>query len=278
MNTSRRIIIVLTIIVIAWYLGLSNLAQIMGTCLDGACGLSTGEVVVSLAIPLAFFALPMMLEVILYRKRLPAALSNIGLTRFSLTGVRLAAIILTLLIAFFSPFSPLTQSPLSLQLTWLWLLLSVMLNNGLAEETVMRRFVFRHLCEGRPFWRAATLSTLCFAGYHLPLIFTTGPMIGIIGVALAIPTGFVTAYIYERGNNTLWGTALFHTVYNSLILVVAFATQLQPVPISLYLASAIAMAIILVTWAYRHQHYERREARAIHEADLQAVWKESCRA
>ena len=74
---------------------------------------------------------------------------------------------------------------------------------------MMRGFVFRHLREGRPFWHAAALSTVYFAAYHIVLIFTAGPLIGIIAVIIAIPAGLLTAYIYERGITPSGGQGCF---------------------------------------------------------------------
>jgi membrane protease YdiL (CAAX protease family) len=251
MSTSQQFFIRLALIVIVWYLGLSYLPQIVGTCFDGACGFGAGEILLSFAVPLAFIVTPLVLEMVLYRKAPAQALSDIGLTRISSTGIRLTALFLLPLVVFYPLYSLLTRTPLVLQPGWLWLMLGILLNNGLAEETMMRGFVFRHLREGRTFWRAAALSTLFFAGYHLPLLLTAGVTIGVFAVVLAIPTGFVTAYIYERGRNTVWSTALLHVVYNGLAVAFVFPPDVQPMATSLYLLVGIAMSIILLVWAYR---------------------------
>jgi membrane protease YdiL (CAAX protease family) len=172
-------------------------------------------------------------------------------TRFERTGVRVAAIYLLPLLAFYPIFSLVTNTPLALQPGWQWRVLSALVVNGLVEETMMRGFVFRHLREGRPFWRAAALSTVYFAGYHLPLIFSAGLTVGIISVVIAIPTGLLTAYSYERGNNTIWGPALLHAVYNGLAFVFIFPAETQPIATSLYLLIGILVSSILLVVAYR---------------------------
>jgi membrane protease YdiL (CAAX protease family) len=250
-------------------LGLSYLPQIVGTCFDGECGFSIGEIIVSVVIPLTFFAMPLALEMFLYKKRLSNALRDFGLTRFNWKGIRLTLIFLLPLIALYPLFALLTNTPLLLRPAWQWFILGVVLNNGLAEETMMRGFVFRHLREGRTFWRAAAWSTVFFAGYHLPLLLTAGVMIGIFAVVLAIPTGFVTAYIYERGNNTIWSTALLHAMYNGLAIVFVFPADVQPIVTSLYLVVAILMSIILLIWAYRAR-YGRVEAHALQPSHVRA--------
>lgn len=261
MSASRQLFIRLAIIVIVWYVGLSYLPGIIGTCLDGECGFSVGEIIMSLAIPLAFFALPVVLEMVLYKKGLSEALSDIGITRFDWTGIRIAAVFLLPLLVFFPLFSLLTNTPLATRPNWQWFIVSALLTNGLAEETMMRGFVFRHLREGRPFWRAAALSTVYFAAYHLVLIFTAGVLFGVIGALIAIPTGFFTAYLYERGKNTIWASALLHAVNNALVYIFVFPTDIQPSTTVLYLAVGFILSIIIVVWAYRGR-YGRMEAQA----------------
>jgi membrane protease YdiL (CAAX protease family) len=264
MALSRQLFIRLAIIVIVWYVALAFLPQVLGTCLDGACGFSLGEIIVSFAVPLAIIALPVLLEMRLYGKNLSQALSDIGLTRFSWTGIRSAALYLLPLLLFFPLFSLLTNTPLTIQPNWQWLILNVLLVNGLAEEIMMRGFVFWHLREGRPFWRAAALSTVYFAAYHVVLIFIAGPLIGIIAVVIAIPAGFLTAYIYERGNNTIWGSALFHSLYNAPAFVFAFLPEVQPIASSLYLVVGILVSTLVLVRAYR-AGYGRTEAQAFRQ-------------
>jgi membrane protease YdiL (CAAX protease family) len=252
--TSGRQYVGLAIVVLVWYLGLSYLPQVIGTCLFGRCDYTAGELVATFAIPLAFAAVPVVLEVLLYRKGLARALSDIGVTRFSWTGIRLALAYLLPLVCYFPLFSLVSNVPLALKPTWPWHVCQAVLTNGLAEETMMRGFVFRHLREGRAFWLAAALSTVYFAGYHLPLIVTEGVLVGVIGVLVAVPTGLLTAYIYERGANTIWGSALLHAGNNALIFVVAFPPEVQPIATSLYLVLGIVVATALLVWAYRGRY------------------------
>jgi membrane protease YdiL (CAAX protease family) len=246
-TTSRQFSVRLAVIVIVWYVGLTYLPQIVGTCFD--------------AIPLAFIALPPLLEMLLCKKNLSRALSDIGLTRFRWTGIRITVIYLLPLLFFHPMFALLTNSPLTTQPNWQWRLLNVLLINGLAEEIMMRGFVFRHLREGRLFWRAAAGSTLYFAAYHLPLILIAGPLVGIIAVVIAIPAGFFMAYIYERGNNTIWGPALAHAVYNGLAFVFVFPADIQPMATSLYLVVGIIISTLILVFAYR-AGYGRRDSQS----------------
>lgn len=241
----------LAILVVGFYIGLTYLPQILGTCLDAECGFSVSEIVVSMAVPLVFIALPVLLEMVIYRKGLSQALSDIGVTRFSWTGIRLAIVFLIPLMAFFPILSLLTNSPVTLQTGWEWQLLRVILVNGFAEEILMRGFVFRHLRTGRSFWRAAALATAYFALYHLPLVVAEGVVVGSIAVVIAIPLGFLTAYVYERGHNTIWGPILVHVGINGLVMLLVFTSDVQPLAGTLYLLVGIAASTGMLVYAHR---------------------------
>src|SRR5262245_25413875 len=101
------------------------------------------------------------------------------------------------LFAFFPVFAAVTRQTLAIQPNWFGLTARAVLNNDINEEIMMRGFVFRHLREDHTLWRAAALSTVYFAAYHIPLIAISGPLIGAIAVVIAVPTGLLTAYVYE---------------------------------------------------------------------------------
>lgn len=260
MTNTTKFFIGMAIAVIVFYVGLTFLPQLVGTCLDGVCGFTTGEIILSFVFPLAFIALPIVLEMILYRKGLAQSLSDIGITRFSWTGVWIAIVYSIPLIAFFPIFSRLTNTSVTTQPNAGWMLLNIILVNGFAEEIMMRGFVFRHVREGRPFWRAAAIATAYFSAYHFPLILTAGAVVGIIGIVISIPTGFITAYSYERGNNTIWGPVLLHGMTNGLAILFAFTGDIQPAASSLYLLVGILASTVILVRAYR-SGYERTAAK-----------------
>ena len=226
-----------------------------------------GRIFVSLAIPLAIVALTVLLEMQLYHKDLAQALRDIGFTRLGWPGVRIALIYLLPLLCFYPLFALLSHTPLATQPNWQWLVLNALLVNGLAEESMMRGFVFRHIREGRPFWRAAAISTLYFAAYHLVLIVTAGPLVGIMGVIIAIPAGFFMAYIYERGGNSLLGPALAHAVYVGLNFVFAVSPEIFPLATSLYLVAGILVSTTILVLAYR-SGYQRQPRPAIRQSAM----------
>lgn len=264
MSTTRKFYAYLAIIVFSFYLGLTFLPQAIGTCMDGECGFSVWEIVVSFAVPLAFIVFPVLLEMVLYRKGLTQALSDIGITRFSWTGIRIAIIYLLPLIAFFPLVALLTNSPITMRTHWEWLVVNILLVNGLAEEILMRGYVFRHLREERPFWRAATLSTVYFALYHFPIIITQGIVVGSVAVVLAIPLGYLTAYIYERDKKTVWGPGLLHFGNNGLVMLLVLPDDIQPIASSLYMLLGIIVSGLMLMRAYR-SGFGREQSHPTHE-------------
>jgi membrane protease YdiL (CAAX protease family) len=251
MGQQQRQLLTFAALIGLWYLPTFFLPKAVDTCLDGNCGFSPFDLAVTFLVPLVLFAIPVVLEVLLYRKGLRRALSDIGVTRFSFSGLVPALIYLFPLVLFFPIFSLTTNQTPSLSPAWPWLVLSAFLINGLVEEPMMRGFVFRHFRESRSFWRAATLSTAYFAAYHLVLILTDGPIVGVIAVVIAIPTGFLTAYAYEVGDNTVWGPVLLHAGTNALAFTVAYPSDVQPLATSLYLLVGVISAGAVILGAFR---------------------------
>jgi membrane protease YdiL (CAAX protease family) len=251
MTRTPKFSITLAIIVIGFYLGLTYLPQIAGTCMDGECGFSVVEILLSFSLPLAFIALPVVLEMVLYHKGLMQALNDIGITRFNRTGIYIAVLYLLPMAVFFPILSLLTNALMAVRPGWEWLLINIILVNGFAEEILMRGFVFRHLRKERSFWQAAALSTVYFAAYHLPLILSQGVIIGSIAVVIAIPLGFLAAYTYERGTSTIWGPGLLHIGNNGLVMLIVLPADVQPAASALYILLGIAVSTVMLVWAYR---------------------------
>jgi hypothetical protein len=116
-----------------------------------------------------------------------------------------------------------------------------------------------------PIDRCDGVYTLYFAGYHLPIILSSGLVIGIMAVITAIPIGFFTAYIYERDNNTIWGPGLLHVINNGLVMLLVFPDDVQPATSSLYLLLGIAVSTLMLVRAYRGG-YGRTTARTLSES------------
>jgi membrane protease YdiL (CAAX protease family) len=123
--------------------------------------------------------------------------------------------------------------PVALRPDWFWLLIGVVLVNGVTEEVIHRAFVFGHLRHGRSFVTAAAISATIFAGQHLYLIFTIGSTAGLASVLLAALLAFPLAYMFEHGGNSIGAPVILHTSSNAPMMIVALpdafiATALLP--------------------------------------------------
>jgi membrane protease YdiL (CAAX protease family) len=246
-SLSRRIHVLLVVAVTIWYLGSTYLPQAVGSCLEGPCSPTPLRVALSLLIPLAMACVPLLIEVLIFRRTWSQALRDIGITRWHRGGFPLALLYLLPLLAFYPFLAAATGQTLALQAGWPGRAAALVLNNGINEETMMRGFVFRRLRQDRPFWNAAALSTVYFAAYHVPLILTAGALVGMIGVLIAIPTGLLLACIYERGDRTIWASALAHAGTNAAPMLFILAPEQQGLATSLYLGTSILVSTALLS-------------------------------
>lgn len=96
----------------------------------------------------------------------------------------------------------------------------MLLQGGVAEETVFRGFLFRRFREARPFWRAALISAGPFIAVHLLLFATMDFAVALAAVLLAVAISFPLAWLFERAGNSVWPPALVHGVVQVGIKVI----------------------------------------------------------
>jgi membrane protease YdiL (CAAX protease family) len=104
---------------------------------------------------------------------------------------------------------------------WPWLIPGLFAQAGIAEETLFRGYLYRHLREGRTFWRAAVVATVPFTVVHLILFLTLPWPIALASVLLAAAVGFPLAYLFEAGGRTIWAPALVHFTIQGAIKIIS---------------------------------------------------------
>jgi len=200
----------------------------------------------SAAACLATAVCAVLVVLVLWRVPVRSAPVALGLGRPALPGLVVAAAVAVLCVAGYLLFTPLTGRPLGTPPGWLGLLLGVFLFNGVAEELAWRGYVFGALREGRTFWRAVLLSMPLLALTHVPIVLSSGLLVGIVAMVVAAVTTLPFAYLYELGGRTIWAPALVHAaidVFRALTVDPA-----DTVVFSLYV-SAIALVVPLVAFA-----------------------------
>jgi membrane protease YdiL (CAAX protease family) len=130
----------------------------------------------------------------------------IGFGRPNPRAVLVAAIIGLVMLAFFPIFSLITGAHITLKPNWLWILVGAIALNGIGEETLFRGYVFGGLRReaGMSFRQAAFISMIIFAAVHLFLFVGNPFFVGFLGTLIAVSAAFPMAYLFERGNNTMW--------------------------------------------------------------------------
>jgi len=148
-------------------------------------------------------------------------LQVIGFGRPNPRAVLVAAIIGLVMLAFFPTFSLLTGAHINLKPNWLWILVGAIVLNGIGEETLFRGYVFGGLRReaGMSFRQAGFISMIIFAAVHL-LLFVGNPFfVGFLGTLIAVSAAFPMAYLFERGNNTIWAPVVLHVATHAIRFV-----------------------------------------------------------
>lgn len=153
--------------------------------------------------------------------------------------LEIAILLAFVMVAFIPIYAATTKADIHLQDNWPWILLGVITGVGITEETLFRGFVFNFLRGDRPFWRAATLSMIFFGAMHLLLLFWLPIPIAIAAILLAIISAYPTAYLFEKGNKTIWPSAILHSA--------ALATNLFVIPTDITVSfSLMWIGIVLI--------------------------------
>jgi len=144
--------------------------------------------------------------------RVPAAL---GLGRPAGRAVVVALLVGGLVIATFLVGAALLGIQLRLRPEWPAVLLAALIFHGIAEELVWRGYAFARIREHRTFWRAVLLSIPLIAATHVPIILTSGWLVGGLALVSAAVTCLPLAYLWERGHRTIWPPAIVHGLIGS---------------------------------------------------------------
>ena len=178
----------------------------------------------------AILAAVLLTAVVVERIRRPASIPDVlrrlGLSRPGGRALAVAAAVATLVVLVFPVTGALSGTAISLRPDWPWLVIGVFAFHGLAEELVWRGFAFRRLREGRSFRAAVAWTMPLIAVAHVPIVFTSGPAVGLGAMAVAAVTSVPFAYLYETGLRTIWAPAVVHTAIDTFKLVVIPAAAL----------------------------------------------------
>jgi membrane protease YdiL (CAAX protease family) len=123
------------------------------------------------------------------------------------------------------------------------MLLGIFVMNGIAEEMMMRGYLFRHLRGLYGFGRALAWVMVIHAAAHIPILYEAGPLVGGTAVVTALAIGVPMAYLFERGRNTIWGPALLHFFANTIIVVAPPSGMTQP---GMQMGAALWLVVVII--------------------------------
>ncbi len=159
----------------------------------------------------------------------------------------LAAFVVGALVQLVYPLTAsITGASITLRPDWPWLLIGIFAFHGLAEELVWRGYAYRRLRVGRSF-RAAVLWTMpLVAVAHVPIVITSGPVVGVAALTVAAVTSVPLAYLFDTGRATIWAPAVVHTAIDSFKLVIVPAAALTTFSLLLSAVSIVVPLLVLV--------------------------------
>jgi membrane protease YdiL (CAAX protease family) len=173
-----------------------------------------------LAIFAAVAAAAVIVEVIVFKTSVRAAVRHLGLGRPNPRAVAVAAAVSVLILLVYPLTTAVTGADIQLVANWPWILLGVFAFHGLAEEIVWRGFAFRRLSVGRPFRTAVLLTMPLIAAAHIPIVVNNGVVVAIGAMLVAAVTSIPFSYLYVTGRCTVWAPALVHTAIDSFKIMV----------------------------------------------------------
>jgi len=128
---------------------------------------------------------------------------------------------------------------------WPWLLIGIFAFHGVAEEVVWRGYAYRRLRVGRSFGHAVLWTMPLVAVAHVPILITSGPLVGVAALIVAAVTAVPLAYLFDRGRATIWAAAVVHTAIDSFKLVAVPAAALTTFSLLLAAVSVIIPLLVL---------------------------------
>ena len=149
-------------------------------------------------------------ELLAFGARARTVLVTLGYGRPDGRAIALAVFVGAALIVAYLAGAAAVGSRLELRPEWPLVLVGALLFHGLAEESVWRGFVYRHLRAGRTFRRAVLLSIPLIALTHAPIVATSGWLVGGLALLTAAVTCEPLAYLWDRGPGTVWAPAILH--------------------------------------------------------------------
>lgn len=176
----------------------------------------SNAVVVFVAVLLTILSL----NKLIYDKSIKTSISNIGLRKTNLSGLAPGIFVSAALLCTYPLIGYLLNASITLANSWQWNMIGLMFTAGVAEEMLFRGYLFGSLRRKMSFRKAVLISALCFTAAHLVMFTYMDWPVALLSTLLAVATSVPLAFLFEKGNNSVWSPAIVHTAIRTVGLVV----------------------------------------------------------
>ena len=198
-----------------------------------------------LAILAVVLLVALVVERFLYRLRPREAMRRLGFGRPTGRSLLAAGVAGALVLLVYPLTAVVTGESVQLRPDWPWLLIGIFAFHGLAEETVWRGYAYRRLRTGRSFGAAVLWTMPLVAIAHVPILITSGPIVGSAALLVAAVTSVPLAYLFDLGRGTIWAPAIVHTAIDSFKLVIVPAAAFTTFSLLLSAVSIVVPLLVL---------------------------------
>jgi membrane protease YdiL (CAAX protease family) len=129
---------------------------------------------------------------------------------------------------------------------WHLNLIGLFLTGGLTEEMLFRGYFFGSLRRKMSFRKASLISAIFFTLAHLVMFTYMDWPIALLSTLLAIATSVPFAFLYEKGNNTVWSPAIVHATIRTVGLVITTDENHFPQFSMLWIVSCMVLPYIVL--------------------------------
>jgi|APTNR8051073442_1049403.scaffolds.fasta_scaffold02267_6 membrane protease YdiL (CAAX protease family) len=183
-------------------------------------------------------------------------LYDLGLHKATFLQVLPGIVVSAVLVLIYPLFGYFFHANIILHEDWFLNLAGLCLTGGLAEEMLFRGFLFRRLRENMPFKKAALTAMVLFATAHLVLFTYFDWQIALFSTLLSVFIAVPLAYLFEKGNNTVWSPAIVHTTVRTIGMAVTTSEQnFLKLTLIWMVGSMVIPYVVLVFYKDFRSHY-----------------------
>lgn len=168
----------------------------------------------------AVFSIILLLNRLVHGKSMKTIIHDIGLRATNLSGLAPGIFVSTVLLCAYPLIGYMLTTRIALADNWQWNVIGLMFTGGIAEEMLFRGYLFGSLRKNMSFKKAVLISTICFALAHLVMFTYMDWPVALLSTILAVAISAPLAFLFERGNYTVWSPAIVHTAIRTIGLVV----------------------------------------------------------